>query len=91
MPSPYRMPPEVAANVDRGREALAQTNVPLASRPGGMQARTENVTRTYNVTVSKIDVITQATDAEGISQGLGSALEAQMRSAVDNFDDGVRA
>lgn len=47
--------------------------------------------KTVNVQVDKVEVATQATDAQGISQDIGRTLGNEMRSAADLFDDGVLA
>lgn len=47
--------------------------------------------RSTSVQVDRVEVNTQATDADGIAQGIGGALEREMRSAADAFDDGVAA
>ena len=45
--------------------------------------------KTSNVSVGKVEVHTQATDADGISKAIGSSLQSQMKQAVNNHDDGV--
>lgn len=47
--------------------------------------------RTSQVTIGKVEVKTAATDAEGISKAIGGSMQAQMRQASSNFDDGVLA
>ncbi len=46
-------------------------------------------TRTNSVKTGDINVYTQATDANGIAAGLGSALQNQLRLTVSAWDDGV--
>lgn len=48
-------------------------------------------TKSTNVTVGKVEVHTQATDAEGISKHVGATLQDQIKTAVTNFDDGIHA
>jgi len=43
------------------------------------------------VNIGKVEVQTQATDATGISKQIGDTLHAQMRQAVNRFDDGIAA
>lgn len=45
--------------------------------------------RVTNVSVGKVDVNTQATDADGIAKATGGALQSEMQTAVNNMDDGV--
>jgi hypothetical protein len=47
--------------------------------------------RTSNVQIGEVKVVTRATDAAGIGGALGGSLETQMRQTVNNFDDGVAA
>lgn len=42
-----------------------------------------------NVTIQKIEVQTQATDADGIAAGVGGALGAHLRKASSQYDDGI--
>jgi hypothetical protein len=44
-----------------------------------------------SVKVDKVEVHTQATDAQGISRSIGGALGSQLRQANSQFDDGVAA
>ncbi len=52
-------------------------------------AATSNNTASLNV--SNLNINTQATDAEGIAKGATDALNSQMQTLVNNFDDGVKA
>lgn len=47
--------------------------------------------RTNTVNIDKVEVNTQATDADGIAKGIGKSLGSEMRNAADQFDDGVLA
>jgi hypothetical protein len=49
------------------------------------------VTKNNNVSVGKVEVHTQATDANGISKSIGSTLSAQLKTATANADNGVIA
>ena len=77
--------------------ALPQAQQQLSAASGSrLAAQTSstinNATRGgSNVTVGKVEVHTQATDAAGISKSIGNTLTAQMRQASSNFDDGVLA
>lgn len=82
--------PEMVANVIRGQSAMAETNVPIAAMAGGAAAA-GGVNRSTTVQVDKVEVNTQATDADGISRDIGNALEREMESAANNYDDGVLA
>lgn len=52
-----------------------------------------NVNKTTSVTIGHITVQTQATDANGIANGIANALNThltdQMRTAVGNYDDSI--
>lgn len=49
------------------------------------------LTRHTSVQVGDINIQTAATDAEGISQSIGGALNTQMDQALNSFDNGVAA
>lgn len=48
-----------------------------------------NMTNTSTVTVGKVEVNTQATDAEGISRDIATKLQRQLRQAAAATDNGV--
>lgn len=81
--SPY------SAGLSIGKKLLnAATNSPLAGQTSGsISNRTMSKNNTVNI--AKVEVATQATDAQGISKAIGNSMQAQMRQAVSNFDDGV--
>lgn len=45
--------------------------------------------RSNSVSIGKVEVVTQATDAQGMANGASSALTDQMRQTLNNYDDGV--
>lgn len=89
--TPWNPPQETAVNLGRGKAALAQTSIPLSSMPGGREGGDTTIEKTYQIKVEKVEVNTQATDAEGMAKGAGGALERELRAAIDQFDDGVAA
>lgn len=59
---------------------------PLAAQsPASLAHRTQ----TNTVHIDKVDVHTQATDAEGIAKGINASLSTELRRAAAQFDDGV--
>ncbi len=91
--APGGIPPDVSANIAKAQMAIMQTSAPISAMPPGGLARTAapEINKTMSVSVGKVEVNTQATDADGIANGIGGALERELRGAVDNFDDGVAA
>jgi hypothetical protein len=87
--------PESAAGaaqrgLSKGKAAIgAASSTPMGAQTSG--ALTANNTKNTTVSVGKVEVKTQATDAAGISKAIGNSLESQMRQAANNFDDGVLA
>lgn len=72
-----------------GKNALGQaSSTGLASLTSTSIANTR-ASKSTAVSVGKVEVHTQATDAAGISKAIGGSIESQMRQAVNNFDDGV--
>lgn len=89
---PGQLPPQTVQALTLAQQQITVAErSPLASQTSNsiMGARTEN--RETNVTVQQVTVETQATDAQGISQSIGSTLSDQMRAAVNTWDDGVLA
>ncbi len=85
------MSAETRAAVGRGKEQIGAAGAsPLASQTSNSLANTTK-TKNTTVTVGKVEVKTQATDAQGISKAIGGTMQAQMRQAANNFDDGVLA
>ena len=63
---------------------------PLASQTAASVAtRGATSTRQTTVNVGKVEVQTQATDANGIAKSVGPALQSEMRRTAQDFDDGI--
>ena len=75
-----------------GKSVLAQASASgLASQTSNSISNVTRGGKQTSVQVGKVEVHTQATDAQGISKAIGGSMQAQMRQAVSNFDDGVLA
>lgn len=77
-----------------GQAAMAATAHPLASTSSAAISNStmqRNSSKNTNVTTGPITVVTQATDAEGVSRALGNTLSAHTQQSVAEFDDGIAA
>lgn len=82
-------PKETVRAVQAGQAQVAQTrNTPLAAQTSNT-VTSKATTRQTNVKVEKVEVHTQATDAQGIAKATGGALTSELRRASAQFDDGV--
>jgi phage-related protein len=83
---------EARSATQQGQRQLAgAARNPLAAQtPNSVAAsgRAGN-TRQTNVKIDKVEVQTQATDADGISKSVGASLGQEMRRTAQDFDDGV--
>lgn len=61
----------------------------IASQGSGAIANSRTTNKSTSVSIDKIEVKTQATDAAGISKSIGDSMTAQMRQAASKYDDGV--
>lgn len=52
-------------------------------------AANTNVQQTNTVNVGAVNIETQATDAKGISDAVGTALDNRLKQSLNHFDDGV--
>lgn len=75
------------AMVDAAQKQLSYTNTPLAAMSS--QSILNSQQKNNRVEIGKIDIHTQATDADGIAKHLGSSLSDQMRNAMSDFGSGV--
>lgn len=83
---------EVKANIQNAQGQLgAASGSALGSQTSNSINSARGGNRTNQVNVGKVEVHTQATDAQGISKAIGGSMQAQMRQAANNFDDGVLA
>jgi len=74
------------------KNALGQAGASaLGSQTSNSISNTTKGGKNTSVQVGKVEVHTQATDAQGISKAIGGTMQTQMRQAVNNFDDGVLA
>jgi len=53
-------------------------------------ANSRTTSQSSNVTVGKVEIKTKATDSEGIARSVGGHLNAQLKRATSNHDDGVK-
>lgn len=80
------------AGLMEGRQALAQAAAsPLASVTSSAINNRRGGDRNTSLSVGQVVVQTQATDADGISRSVGTALGSQLEQAAANYDDGVAA
>ena len=54
-------------------------------------SNSSNISRSSSVKIDKVEVVTQATDAKGISEEINNSLSAEIANANNNFDDGIKA
>lgn len=71
----------------RGMLAASRDNPMAAQTSGAVGARSSS--RTSNVKIDKVEVQTQATDADGIAKAVGGSLQSEMRRTTAQVDDGV--
>lgn len=92
-PGVARSAGQTAGAVARGQVQLAAArgNPLAAMSAGAVQNRaTANVTkRGGDVRIDKVEVVTQATDADGMARAATGALSSQLRRTTAQFDDGV--
>jgi hypothetical protein len=69
------------------RASIARSYGSIPSIPGATGGGGD---KTINVKIDDINVHTQATDASGIAQGIGSGLRNEFRNAIGNWDDGIQ-
>lgn len=73
-----------------GAGAIAGANAaPVNSMSSSAISNSKTSTKSTTVSVGKVEVQTQATDADGISKSIGDSLGAQLRQAADHHDDGI--
>lgn len=85
--------PATRAAVGEGKAQLTDTNSPIVAQSSSAIANTDNrsVTKTTTVEIAKIEIQTQATDADGVSRAVGQQLGDQLTAAINQNDDGVIA
>lgn len=87
-----QLPGSIGGVLSLGKSLIGATNSPISSQTSNSisnSGRTSNKTTTFRV--DKINVKTQATDAEGISKGIRFGLSKEVSNLIDGFDDGVAA
>ena len=78
-----------AVAAGRGQLATATTSPLAAQTPASVAAGNRTSTRSTSVQVGKVEVHTQATDADGMAKAAGGALSSQLRRTTAHYDDGV--
>lgn len=87
-------PSRFGREADESLRAAERVLVPAGATPLNTAAparvgRGAAASRRNEVNIDKIDVNTQATDADGISAAIGESLSRELRTTIDQFDDGV--
>lgn len=84
---------QTAEAVGAGQAAIAgAASNPITSQTSNSIVNSgRSVNKTSNVTVQKVEVQTQATDADGISRAIGGAMNSQLQQTINGYDDGVMA
>lgn len=73
-----------------GGAMIAQANAaPVNAVSSSAISNSRTSSKSTTVSIDKLEVQTQATDADGISKSIGDSLGAQMRQAADHHDDGI--
>lgn len=72
---------------DAGAQIGAADNHPLNGVATGTMSAANS--KTVNVTVPKVEVHTQATDAEGTGRAVGTALNDHFAQTISQFDNGI--
>lgn len=82
---------EINKNIEIGQGSIALVaSHPLSSQTSSsIQNNSRSLSRSTSVQTGDIIVQTQATDAQGIAAGVGGSLQEEMRTTVENFDDGI--
>lgn len=81
------------AAVAEGKTQVAQTNHPIASTTSGAIANSGDKTtnKTTTVQIDKVEVNTQASDADAVASVVSRSLSDQITSAIDQNDNGIAA
>lgn len=69
--------------------AAADSNPLAAQTSTSIAAAGATNNRTNSIKIDKIEVQTQATDADGISRQIGKSLQEQVTMGISNYDDGI--
>lgn len=83
------MLPSIDSVLSAGRSALSSVSTPLSGLTSAAMGAAAIASNTNTVTVGKVEVHTQAQDAEGISRSIDGALKRQLLQTTQTFDDSV--
>lgn len=71
-------------------QVQAATATPLNNMSSSAISNNRSSENNQTVSIGKIDIQTQATDAEGVSRSIGGHLQDHFKRATSNYDDGVK-
>lgn len=71
------------------KQEIAKTNHPLASQTSNSIANSKTSNKSTSVNIAEIKIVTQATDAKGIADGVSQGLNDQLKNAKGQFETGV--
>jgi len=90
--NPFGSSVEVSGGLDAAQGALAAANSGIgASTSNSISTTNSRANKTNNVNVGTVEVNTQATDADGISNAIGNSLQTQLANVTDDFSDSIEA
>ena len=82
---------DIDANITQANKVFSDINAnPLNGQTSNSIVNAnKSLSKQTTVSVGEVNVSTQATDAEGVAAGVSKALNEQMQSAVNDYDNGV--
>lgn len=80
--------PNVGGMLQNGIAVMSMANTPLAGMSSAAMGAS-NITNGGNVSIGKVEVVTQATDAAGMARDAGGELNRQLRQVSAATDNGI--
>lgn len=78
-----------SADLSIGQTFMADASAAPSNNITSSSINAANSTRNSSVKIDKVEVNTQATDADGVAKGIGDSLHSEMAQVVASMDDGV--
>lgn len=82
---------QMAEAILAGQQTIAATSAPIAAQSSQSIANSRTSNRSTSVSVGELNIHTKAASADSIASAARDSLTGQLKSAADQYDDGIVA
>lgn len=82
----------ISSDINAAKTSISKANAsPLNGTNSSVISNSKEIAQNSNVSIGKVEIKTKATDSEGIARSVGGHLQAEVKRATSQYDNGVVA